>query len=793
MILGLGRGWFPVKVREFVAHLRNLPGYGGQIAHVEGIPPRAAQYGTLSRPLPDRLQDTLNQRGLDRLYTHQAEAIDAVRDGHDVVVATGTASGKTLCYNLPVLESIVKEPLSRALYLFPTKALAQDQLRSLSQLTASTPLGSIRLGTYDGDTPQGSRARTRRTAAIILSNPDMLHVGILPNHLLWESFFRHLKYVVIDEAHTYRGIFGCHVACVMRRLRRLCELHGSKPQFILCSATIANPGEHAMRLTGRKAVVVDRDGAPRGPRQFVLWNPPYVDEARGRRRSTITEATWLFGELAKEGVRNITFVGARVVAELIFSYAQEALGRERPELVERLSSYRGGYLPRERRRIEKRLFSGELIGVTATSALELGIDVGHLDASVLVGYPGTIASTWQRAGRAGRGKREALSILIALDSPLDQYFMRHPQELFGRSPEHALLDPSNSHVLKAHLPCAAFESPLDGDDASLFGDGYLVARADLEEEGTLSPRDARSYFSLDDYPAQHVNLRATSRDTFLLVDETDGGQVLEEIDGDTALSRVHPGAVYLHRAESYLVTRLDLVDRIAHLCPTDVTYFTQVRGLNDVHIVRSSQVRHLEPTDVFFGQVRVTEQITGFVRRQRFTEAILSEEPLDFPPQSFETQAIWFEVPANIQALIAKEGLDFAGGLHAVEHAGIGILPLFAMCDRRDIAGVSTPMHADTGRPQVFIYDAHPGGVGIARKGYDLVEEWWQRVLQAVAACPCESGCPSCVQSPQCGNNNEPLDKHAAVLILQELLGQQSVPCGDADVAATWPSSGPSA
>lgn len=760
-----------MKVGEFVAHLCNLPGYAGQIVHVERIPPRNARYGALSRPLPDRLRETLNQRGLSRLYAHQAEAINAVRDGHDVVVATGTASGKTLCYNLPVLEAIVKEPQSRALYLFPTKALAQDQLRSLSQLTASTPLGSIRIDTYDGDTSRRYRARIRKSAAIILSNPDMLHMGILPNHLLWATFFQRLRYVVIDEAHTYRGIFGCHVACVMRRLRRVCELHGSRPQFILCSATIANPGEHAMRLTGRRAVVVDQDGAPRGPREFVLWNPPHLDEASGRRRSIITEATWLFSEMVKQGVRNITFVGARVVAELILSYAREALRRDRPELVDRVSAYRGGYLPKERRRIERRLFSGDLLGVTSTSALELGIDVGHLDASVLVGYPGTIASTWQRAGRAGRGKREALSILIGMDSPLDQYFMRHPKGLFGSSPEHALLDPTNPHVLTGHLPCAAFESPLDRDDVSLFGDGYLETRADLEEDGTLSPRGGRSYFFLDDYPAQHVNLRATSRDTFLLVDETDGGRVLEEIDGDTALRRVHPGAIYLHRAESYLVTRLDLADRIAYVCPTDVNYFTQVRGLNDVHIVRSFEVRRLEATDVFFGQVRVTQQITGFARRQRFTEAILSEEPLDFPPQFFETQALWFEVPAHIQEPIVDEGLDFAGGLHAVEHACIGILPLFAMCDRLDIAGVSTPRHADTGRPQVFMYDAYAGGVGIARKGYDLVEELWQRVLEAVATCPCESGCPSCIQSPQCGNNNEPLDKRAAVLILQRLVG----------------------
>lgn len=761
-----------MQVRDFVAYLRSLPHYEGQIVHVEHIPARAARYGQLSRPLPTALEEALRRRGLECFYSHQAEAINAIRDGKHLIVATGTASGKTLCYNVPVLEAILNDPLSRALYLFPTKALAQDQLRSLRELT-SAGLKGVHFATYDGDTPVGARAQVRKRAAIVISNPDMLHVGILPNHPMWASFFRHLKYVVLDEAHAYRGIFGSHVACLMRRLRRVCALYGSQPQFILCSATIVNPAEHAARLTGHEVWVVDQDGAPMGPRQFVLWNPPYVDKALGVRRSINTEATWIFTEMVKKGIRNITFTRARRVAELILLYAREALRQEAPQCLDQVSAYRGGYLPEERREIERRLFSGDLLGVTATNALELGIDVGQLDATVLVGYPGSIASTWQQAGRAGRGKREALSVLIGQDNPLDQFFMRHPEELFGRPHEHALVDPGNPYVLKAHLLCAALEAPLRVEDERLFGGGYLEAVRALERERMLVQRNERWYLLSGDFPAQHVNIRSTAEANFVLVDETQGYRLLEEVDAATAFFRIHPGAIYLHQAESYLVTRLDLDARVAYARPVEAGYYTQPRELNDVHIIRSLEHREVGNVLLYFGLVRVTQQVIGFQRRQQFTEALLSEETLDLPPSSFETQALWFEVSPDTQRMVMGQGLDFAGGLHGVEHACIGILPLFALCDRNDIAGLSSPAHPDTGLPQVFIYDGYPGGVGIARKGYELIEELWQRTLEVVRECPCEAGCPSCIHSPKCGNNNEPLDKQATILILERLLGDR--------------------
>jgi DEAD/DEAH box helicase domain-containing protein len=760
-------------IAAFMRHLRTLPDYAGQIVHEELLPPRTAEYAELDRPLPPSLVEALAQQGVARLYTHQAEAINAVRAGRHVIIATGTASGKTLCYNVPMLAAALHDPLARGLYLFPTKALAQDQLRALEDLVASPGLQHLRVGTYDGDTLQGARVRLRRTATVLLTNPDMVHVGILPHHDHWATFFRHLKYVILDEAHIYRGVFGSHVAALLRRLRRVCSLYGSEPQFILCSATIANAQEHACRLTGCPVQVIDRDGAPHGPRHFVLWNPPLLDQAAGVRRSANTQASLIFAEMVKHTLRNITFVRARKVAELLLLYTRNALEREQPDLVPRIAAYRSGYLAQERRTIEQRLFAGELLGVTATNALELGIDVGHLDATLLVGYPGTIASTWQQAGRAGRGRGEALSVLIGQDNPLDQYFMRHPQELFGRPHEHALIDPSNPYILASHLSCAAFESPLGPEDRALFGPECETVLRQLEGDGVLQQQDERWYHRVDDYPAQHVNLRSTLGSDFWLVDETAEGQLLEHIDSATAFLRVHPGAIYLHQARSYLVTELDIGARVAYARPVEASYYTEPREVNDVRIVRSLESRSLDATTVvYFGHVRVTQQVIGFRRRQQFTEALLSDHVIDLPETQFETQALWFEVPPRLQSQVMGGGLDLAGGLHAIEHACIGVLPLLTMCDRNDIGGLSTPEHPDTGCAQVFIYDGYPGGMGLARKGFELIEDLWRRTLECVRECPCEAGCPSCIYSYKCGNNNEPLDKQAAVIILSALLGE---------------------
>jgi DEAD/DEAH box helicase domain-containing protein len=763
-----------MNVAQFLQQIKNRRFYEDQIVHVERIPARRAWYAGLDRPLPRQLNKAVEWAGMARLYVHQAEAINAIRRGEHVVVATPTASGKTLIYNLPVIERCMLNWRSRALYLFPTKALAQDQLRSLGQLLEGE-LARIRVGVYDGDTPRPARSTIRRRASIVLTNPDMLHLGILPNHHLWAGLFKNLRYVVIDEAHVYRGVFGSQVGCVLRRLRRVCAAYGNQPQFIACSATIANPAQHIETLTGIRPQVIDRDGAPQGERTFVLWNPPLVDEENGVRRSANTEAANLFTALAQNGIRNLTFARTRRVAELILRYAQESLRDTSPEVAQRIAAYRAGYMPEERRALEQALFSGQLLGLTTTSALELGIDVGQLDATVLVGYPGTIASMWQQAGRAGRGEGESLTVLIGHDNPLDQYFMRHPSDLFDRSHEAARCNPGNQYVLIQHLPCAAYEVPLRPEDEELFGGSYVDAMVHLEDSGQLDYRNDRWVQRGSEYPAQDVGLRSAAGRQVLLLDVSNDEQLLEEIDYTTAYFRAHEGAIYLHQGASYLVTELDLREGIARLKPTDADYYTQPRELNTMNIVRSLHHRELPSCVAYYGQVRVTSHVIGYSRKRQFSDEVLSNEPLDLPPQTFETMAVWWDVPPELGYLVMRGGGDFAGGLHAVEHASIGMLPLLAMCDRMDLGGISTARHVDTERPLVCVYDAYPGGVGLSERGFQVLEAWWTATLEAIRTCSCATGCPSCIQSPRCGNNNEPLDKAGAITILEALLSQEKI------------------
>jgi DEAD/DEAH box helicase domain-containing protein len=771
---------------KFLSNLKTLKFYDDQLTHVERLGARGARYQSLQRPLRRSLVEAMQAGGLKKLYTHQAQAIDAARDGKNVVVATSTASGKTVCYNVPVLEAVALNPNTRALYLFPTKALAQDQLRNLTALVDRFSEASEKnsggrggfqpgFGAYDGDTPKRMRSQLRKTANILLTNPDMLHVGILPNHRLWSHFLKNLRFVVVDEAHIYRGVFGSHVAVVLRRLTRLCQLYGKQPQFICCSATIANPGEHIKRLTGFAPVVVDDDGSPQAPKQFAMWNPPFVDKQKSARRSANGEAANLFAELARQDIRNITFTKARVVAELILSYARQSLDRTDPELIDRVASYRAGYLAQHRREIEQALFHGELIGVTSTSALELGVDVGGLDATMSVGYPGTIASLWQQAGRAGRsGSGGSLAILVGLDNPLDQYFMRHPKQLFERPHEHALIDPGNLYVLEQHLPCAAHELPLTTADESRFGGEFVAAMVKLEEQRLVDyqPDHDRWYYCGSDYPAQRVSIRSVGSRPIVLVDASKKNKRLEEMDEASAFGRVHAGAIYMHQGESYLVSELNLQKGQATLHPARVDYYTQVSERSDISIIRSMQHTQLKQCTAYWGAVRVSQQVVGYRRIRQFSEANLGETPLDMPENIFETRALWWDVPPDWAQRLARRGRDFLGGLHAVEHAAIGLLPLFAMCDRWDIGGLSTPFHPATERPQIFIYDGYPGGVGISEQGFDLLTELWEATLATIKDCPCDDGCPSCIYSPKCGNNNEPLDKQAAIWILESLLRQ---------------------
>ncbi len=760
-----------MDTEAFLGHIQGQAWYRDQIAHIEELPAREAHYANPEAVLPAALSERLRSLGLLPLYDHQARAIDSLARGANVIVATPAASGKSMCYHVPALAAVLASRQSRALYVYPTKALAQDQLRKLAELADGLP-EEVHYAVYDGDTPGGERAGVRRNAHVVLTNPDMLHLGILPNRQVWKQFFSRLRYVVFDEAHAYRGVFGSHVANVIRRLRRVCGMYGNSPQFVLCSATIANPGEHAEALTGLPFEVIDADGSPFSGKSFVFWNPPLVGEGKTARGSPNTEATLAFSELLKREVRTIAFCRSRKVTELVYMYVRDRLREEGPGLAERLMPYRAGYLPEDRRRIERGLFNGDLLGVSATTALELGIDVGDIDATLLTGYPGTIASAWQQAGRSGRRSERSLSIMIGTDNPLDQYLMRHPEAFFGRSQEHARISPSNPYILKPHLLCAAFEGPLTHEDEALFGKATWPLALEMEHEGDLHERRGRWFPAAHlRYPAEAVNIRSTTASSVEVVEEH-SGRLLETVDSAMVFSQLHPGAVYLHQGESFLVTRLELGTRTAWVVPHGEPYYTVPRDSTNIAVLNLASRKEVHGTGVYLGEVDVSNTVVGFKRKRQFTEQVLDDESLDLPTRSFVTVALWFDIPEAAMSDIDSLDLDLAGALHAAEHAAIGMLPLFAMCDRADIGGVSTARHQDTGKPQVFIYDGHPGGIGIAEHGYEAISDLWEATLKTIRECGCSEGCPSCIQSPKCGNNNDPLDKKAAALLLQRLLAE---------------------
>ena len=761
----------------FLHDLVSRPGYRQQIVHIERISSQEARFTRLDSPLHPGLQGCLQSLGISGLYSHQVEALKAILAGKNVMIATPSASGKTLCYHLATLDSLLRDKDSRALYIFPTKALAQDQLRSVRQIASYLSLparsgqgGAISpaaMATFDGDTPRNERPNIRKRARIVLTNPDMLHLGILPNHQSWAGLLRNLKYVVVDETHIYRGVFGSHVANVLRRLRRLCAAYGSSPQFICCSATIANPEEHAQNLVGLPFEDIVEDGSPHGEKYFVFWNPPFLDEVRPGRRSPNSEAAFLLSELVQKGIRGLVFARTRKLTELIYIYTQQQLS---PSLASKISPYRAGYLPEDRRRIERQFFDGELLALVATTALELGINIGDLEATVLTGYPGSVASTWQQAGRSGRSADTSLSFLIAQENPLDQYLMRNPDFLFSRNFDNAVINPGNPYILKPHLLCAAWERPLSDEDEEFFGSDTSTMLTEMEQEASLRRRHERWYPAPSvSYPAQEMNIRAASGQNYAVIDGRQGC-LLETVEASVAFFLVHPGAIYLHQGESYLITNLDLARHIAWAEPSSTDYYTQTMDITDARVRHLLKEQDCRGVRVCFGDVDVATTVVGFKRKKQFTEEVIGEEPLNLPQQNFLTKALWFDLPQKAIDRIAAGGLDFRGGLHACEHAAISILPLFALCDRNDIGGVSTVFHPDTGRAQIFVYDAHPGGIGIAEKGFEMITELWQATLKAVEACPCAEGCPSCVQSPKCGNNNQPLDKEAAIILLEELV-----------------------
>ncbi|MGZ4182553.1 MAG: DEAD/DEAH box helicase [Solirubrobacteraceae bacterium] len=732
-----------------------------RLVHDDRSPARSPLPVSVPAELGPTVRNALDQAGLHYLYSHQAAALQAAFEG-PTMITTGTASGKSLCFQLPTLEVLTSDRAARALYLYPTKSLAQDQARALHAFGLHK---QIRPAIYDGDTPRSERAAIRKRSNLILTNPDMLHVGILPHHERWDDLLANLAFVVVDEAHVYRGVFGSHVANVLRRLRRLASIHGTAPRFILASATIANPLDLAQRLTGLEGFeLIDADGAPRAERRIAMWNPPLLDESLGLRGSALAEAAELFSELIASGARTICFMKSRKGVELILRHARDRLD---DELADRVAPYRAGYTPAQRQEIQRKLTAGELLGVVATDALELGIDIGELDAAICVTFPGTVASLrqmWGRAGRRGRG----LAVYIAGEDALDQFFCRHPDEFLDRPVEAAILDADSPEIYAEHLLCAAHEAPLSEEDAPILGPQWRSYAEELSEAGFLRervtgfvPRRA------DDYPAARVALRSASADSFLLIDAS-SGEVLGTVEAARAYATIHEGAVYLHLGRSYIVLELDLASHRAVLEPFDGDYFTQAKRESMTFIERLHEQRTTHGVTLSFGQVVYSETVLGYQRKGLQDHEVIDFNALDLPTVEFPTRALWYELDELIAAQpFAAEQL--LGALHALEHGQIAVLPLIAMCDRWDIGGLSTNLHPQTGGPTIFIYDGHPGGVGITRRGFDQFERLVNDANRLISECPCQSGCPSCVQSPKCGNLNEPLSKSGALELLARL------------------------
>jgi DEAD/DEAH box helicase domain-containing protein len=732
---------------------------GEELAYRTEVPAREPDVVQFPEELDPRVRSALEAQGLNGLYRHQADAFAAAGRGEHLVVSTGTASGKTLAFNLPVLDALAAEPKLRALYLYPTKALAQDQARAL----ASYGVPRLRPAIYDGDTESERRWQIRKWANVILTNPDMLHVGVLPHHDRWGDVLQNLRYVVVDEAHVYRGVFGSHVGNVLRRLRRAASIYGAEPQFLLASATIANPGELVESLLGLDAAVIGDDAAPRAARTIAFWNPPVLDEQLQLRASALGEASRLLAELVRRDLRTICFAKSRKSAELIHRFAS---GRV-PELADRLSPYRAGYTPAQRRDIERRLVEGELLGVTATDALELGIDIGLLDCAISTGFPGTVASLRQQWGRAGR-RAKGLAVLVASEDALDQFFMREPEALMNRRVEAAILDHANPRVLDGHVLSAAFEAPLDEQDVPFLGEKALERADALAAGGELKKTKAGYVWAGRDYPAARFSLRSTTPDAFSVVDVSTGS-ILGLVERERAYSTVHEGAIYLHLGESYRVLELDLDTRTAVVEPFQSDYYTQPKKETMTAIERPEITETRLGMEVSFGTVAVTEQVVAYQKKGIRDQATLELVALELPETTFETEAVWY-LPEPWMLAGLEEIERLLGSLHAAEHSMIALLPLWAMCDRWDIGGLSTNIHFQTGRATVFIYDGHAGGVGIAKRGFDQFEGWVADTERLLAGCPCESGCPSCVQSPKCGNLNEFLDKAGALVLLRRML-----------------------
>ncbi|GAA4472271.1 DEAD/DEAH box helicase [Rhodococcus olei] len=752
--------------------LAGTPADEKPLTHVTELPARESRYDRWPEWAHPAVVEGLRENGIPMPWTHQARAATHAAHGRHVVVATGTASGKSLAYQLPVLTTLAEDPQATALYLAPTKALGADQIRAAVALCdAAEELADVYPNAFDGDTPNEVRQWVRANSRWVFTNPDMLHVGMLRSHQRWAHFFRRLRYVVIDECHSYRGVFGSNVALVLRRLRRIARRYAADPVFVLASATTSDPGAAASRLIGAPCEEVVDDGSPHGPRTVALWEPPLLADVTGEngapvRRAAGSESARIMADLVVEGARTLTFVRSRRGAELTAMGAKRLLAEVDVDLADRVAAYRAGYLAEDRRDLEQSLADGTLLGAATTNALELGVDIAGLDAVVVAGFPGTVASFWQQAGRSGRRGQGSLVVLVARDDPLDTYLVHHPGALLDKPVEATVTDPSNPHVLGPQLLCAAMELPLSDAEVAEFG--ALDLLTDLSAQGLIRRRAHGWFVTAGSNPHASVDIRGGIGLQVAIVD-AESGRLLGTVDGGRAPATTHPGAVYLHQGESFVVDTLDLDEGLALVHAETPEWTTSARETTDIAVTAVIDRRDHGPVTVALVEVEVTHQVVGYLRRLPSGE-VLDAVELDMPEQTLPTRAVMYTATPELLESVGIPADRFPGALHAAEHAAIGLLPLVATCDRGDIGGVSTALHADTGLPTVFVYDGHPGGAGFADRGHAQLQPWLTATRDAIGACECVSGCPSCVQSPKCGNGNNPLDKDAAVLLLTAVL-----------------------
>jgi len=743
----------------------------GDDLNLHHVATREAQIAELPEWLSEDTKVALSSQGITSLWQHQREAIELFQQGSNIAISTGTASGKSLCYQIPILHAIDSGPKAKALYLAPTKALAHDQERSLIDFKHP----KVHTATYDGDADHLQKKYARDHANVVIANPDMIHHGMLATHDAWAHFLRNLEVIAVDECHLYRGMFGAHVSNVLKRLLRICDLYGSHPKVIMTSATVAQPAEHAHMLSGLAFTEITQDTSPHGPLTVGMTLPRITlgtdVEGNALRRSAVAEAADALTDLVVSGIRSIVFVRSRKAAETVATITREKLSEVSDSLISKVTSYRAGYLPEERRAIEKLLRDGDLLGVASTSALELGVDISGLDAVVMTGWPGTRASFWQQAGRAGRENQEALALMIATDNPLDHYLVKHPETVFGRTVEAAVCDPTNENILYGHLAVAAAEQHIKETEVELFGpkEKVLGLLESLTNNGTLKRRPQGWFWAGEGRAQKLVDIRGSGVPPFQIV-ETGTGRLLGSVDASSAFMQVHEGAIYVHLGETYLVDELNHIDSVAFVSATNVEYTTYARDITTVDLVEAHESKRWGQFDISFGLVDVTEQVISYQKRRLITGQVLGEEVLNLPPQTLRTEAVWWTAPLSV--FNSLEIHDIAGTAHAAEHAAIGLLPLFTLCDRWDIGGVSVAEHPDNGMCTVVIYDGHAGGAGFAKHGYSVAHEWLTATRDAIRDCECSEGCPGCIQSPKCGNNNHPLDKAGAIKFLTALLDQ---------------------